>query len=87
MLNVRDEIHNKTYNLHFPGTHTILEVKSDVYSLIDVPVRNQLWKGWPASVKDDNTILAQTGISSEHDLSVNRNFAKESKKVLISQLH
>ncbi|KAL6419181.1 hypothetical protein ACFW04_014056 [Cataglyphis niger] len=83
-LNVKDEVHNKTYNLKFPGTRTILEVKTDIYSLIDVPVRNQQWKGWPSSLKDDNVILAQSGICyPEHDLSVGKLPAKEEKKKVI----
>lgn len=83
-LNVKDEVHNKTYNLKFPGSRTILEVKTDIYSLIDVPVRNQQWKGWPSSLKDDNVILAQSGICyPEHDLSVGKLPAKEEKKKVI----
>ncbi|XP_012539164.1 FAS-associated factor 1 isoform X2 [Monomorium pharaonis] len=82
-LNVKDEVHNKTYKLKFPGTRTVLEVKTDIYSLIDVPVRNQQWKGWPSSMKDDNVILAQSGICyPEHDLSVGKLPAKEEKKVV-----
>ncbi|XP_011867106.1 PREDICTED: FAS-associated factor 1 isoform X2 [Vollenhovia emeryi] len=82
-LNVKDEVHNKTYKLKFPGTRTVLEVKTDIYSLIDVPVRNQQWKGWPSSLKDDNVILAQSGICyPEHDLSVGKLPAKEEKKVV-----
>ncbi|GAB1860812.1 Fas-associated factor 1 [Camponotus japonicus] len=83
-LNVKDEVHNKTYNLKFPGTRTILEVKTDIYSLIDVPVRNQQWKGWPSSLKDDNVILAQSGICyPEHDLSVGKLPVKEEKKKVV----
>ncbi|XP_011168578.1 FAS-associated factor 1 isoform X2 [Solenopsis invicta] len=82
-LNVKDEVHNKTYKLKFPGTRTVLEVKTDIYSLIDVPVRNQQWKGWPSSLKDDGVILAQSGICyPEHDLSVGKLPAKEEKKVV-----
>ncbi|XP_028050119.1 FAS-associated factor 1 isoform X3 [Monomorium pharaonis] len=83
-LNVKDEVHNKTYKLKFPGTRTVLEVKTDIYSLIDVPVRNQQWKGWPSSMKDDNVILAQSGICyPEHDLSVGKLPAKEEKKKVV----
>lgn len=86
-LNIRDEINKETYNLKFPGTNTILDVKSGIYSLTAVPVRNQQWKGWPNSVKNDNVMLAQSGISyPEHDLSVNELPMKEEKKVLIIML-
>ncbi|KAL6264814.1 hypothetical protein P5V15_004909 [Pogonomyrmex californicus] len=83
-LNIKDEVHNKTYKLKFPGTRTVLEVKADIYSLIDVPVRNQQWKGWPSSLKDDNVILAQSGICfPEHDLFVGKLPAKEEKKKVV----
>lgn len=83
-LNIKDEIHKKTYNLKFSGTSTILDVKSGIYALIDVPVRNQQWKGWPSLVKNDSIMLAQSGISyPEHDLSVNELPMKEEKEVFI----
>ncbi|XP_003703822.1 fas associated factor casp isoform X1 [Megachile rotundata] len=83
-LNIKDEKHKKTYNLKYSGTSTILDVKSGIYALIDVPVRNQQWKGWPSSVKNDSTMLAQSGISHpEHDLSVNELPTKEEKKDII----
>ena len=83
-LNIKDEIKKETYNLKFPGTNTILDVKSGIYSLTTVPVRNQQWKGWPSSVKNDNVMLAQSGISyPEHDLSVNEIPIKKDRKVLI----
>ncbi|XP_015178994.1 PREDICTED: FAS-associated factor 1 isoform X1 [Polistes dominula] len=83
-LNIKDEIHNKSYKLKFPGTHTILDVKTSVYSLIDVPVRHQQWKGWPTSLKDDNVMLAQSGVHyPEHDLSVSKLPSKEEKKDVV----
>lgn len=30
-----------------------VQVKGDVYELIDVPVRRQRWTGWPTFVDDD----------------------------------
>lgn len=81
-LNVKDEINNLTYKLNFPGTKTILEVKSNIYTLNDIPVRNQLWKGWPPNIKDDSVTLAGSGISlPEHNLSVDRVPTKEVKRV------
>lgn len=83
-LNIKNEINKETYNLKFPGTNTILDVKSGIYSLTAVPVRNQQWKGWPSSVKNDNVMLAQSGISyPEHDLSVNEIPIKKERKEVI----
>lgn len=82
-LNIKDEVHDKSYKLKFPGTHTILDVKTNIYSLIDVPVRHQQWKGWPSLLTDDNVILARSGIHyPEHDLSVSKLPSKEEKKVI-----
>ncbi|XP_033310087.1 FAS-associated factor 1 isoform X1 [Bombus bifarius] len=83
-LNIKNEINKETYNLKFPGTNTILDVKSGIYSLTAVPVRNQQWKGWPSSVKNDSVMLAQSGISyPEHDLSVNEIPIKKERKEVI----
>ncbi|XP_012260990.2 FAS-associated factor 1 [Athalia rosae] len=84
ILNIRDEAHNRTYKLKFPGTRTVLEVKTDVFTLIDIPVRNQHWTGWPSKLKNDETMLAQSGITyPEHDLTVGKLPNKENKKVYV----
>lgn len=59
----------------------MLGVKNNVYTLTNVPARNQRWKGWPTSLKDDNVMLAQSGISfPEHDLTVEK-ILREGRKV------
>ncbi|KAK0075269.1 hypothetical protein PV325_009280 [Microctonus aethiopoides] len=86
ILNIRDDVNNKTYKLKFPGTHSILDVKTGIYSLTDVPVRNQQWHGWPNAVKDDKITLAQSGITfPQHDLSVSKlpDTDKKDKDVVI----
>lgn len=60
-LKITDENTNKTYNLKYEGTKTILDVKSGVYTLTDIHVRNQIWSGWPPNI-DDQTMLALSGI-------------------------
>ncbi|CDQ65530.1 unnamed protein product [Oncorhynchus mykiss] len=42
----------RDYNLNFPGSRTIQEVKRNVSDLINIPVRHQQWEGWPASASD-----------------------------------
>ena len=44
-ITVIDEFHDKTYNLNFPGSHTVLQVKRDVAAVTDIPVFRQSWKG------------------------------------------
>jgi len=51
-INIRDETNSKTYNLKFPGTRSIAEVKHDIFELTDIPVRHQRWTGWPPAVAD-----------------------------------
>ncbi|XP_050305515.1 FAS-associated factor 1 [Anthonomus grandis grandis] len=64
---------NKTYDLKYQGTKPILQVKTDIYSLTNVPVRHQVWTGWPPNI-DDNTLLALSGISyPAHELTVRKN--------------
>ncbi|XP_016886686.1 FAS-associated factor 1 isoform X2 [Cynoglossus semilaevis] len=63
----------KNYNLNFPGSRTIQEVKRNVSDLTNIPVRHQQWEGWPASASDDSMTLASSGISYPcHHLSVCR---------------
>lgn len=63
----------RDYSLNFPGSRTIQEVKRNISDLTNIPVRHQLWEGWPASASDDSMTLAASGISYPcHHLSVCR---------------
>uniref|UniRef100_A0A5F9DB02 FAS-associated factor 1 n=1 Tax=Oryctolagus cuniculus TaxID=9986 RepID=A0A5F9DB02_RABIT len=63
----------REYNLNFSGSSTIQEVKRNVYDLTSIPVRHQLWEGWPASATDDSMCLAESGLSYPcHRLTVGR---------------
>ena len=70
-VTVVDEHHDKTYNLNFPGSHTVLEVKRDVATVTDIAVFRQSWAGWPPGVNDDIT-LVRLGLQDEAVLRVNR---------------
>lgn len=85
-LNIRDEASNKTYKLKFLGSKTILEVKTDVYTLTDIPVRHQVWKGWPPNVVNDKTTLASSGINyPSHDFVLERaaSTANNEKRIVV----
>ena len=56
-LNISDVPHNQTHTMNFPGTKTLLEVKMDVSELIGIPVKNQLWTGWPPNTTDDASLI------------------------------
>ncbi|OCT82730.1 hypothetical protein XELAEV_18025263mg [Xenopus laevis] len=63
----------REYSLHFSGSCTIQEVKRNVYDLTSIPVRHQLWEGWPQSAQDDSIMLASSGIDYTcHRLTVSR---------------
>uniref|UniRef100_A0A8C5EFH3 UBX domain-containing protein n=1 Tax=Gouania willdenowi TaxID=441366 RepID=A0A8C5EFH3_GOUWI len=63
----------RDYNLNFPGSRTIQEVKRNISDLTNIPVRYQQWEGWPTSASDDSMTLALSGISYPcHHLSVCR---------------
>lgn len=62
----------KTFSVQYPGTKTILDVKTGVFSCTDIPVRNQAWTGWPPNI-DDKTMLALSGIGfPQHELTVRK---------------
>ncbi|KAG8230575.1 hypothetical protein J437_LFUL004488 [Ladona fulva] len=92
-LNVRDETKDKDYSLKFRGTRTVLEVKGDVHSVTDIPVRHQVWTGWPQkAVDDDSVTLACSGIDyPTHKLTVRKavtasqptSVARDNKKIVI----
>ncbi|XP_077981090.1 FAS-associated factor 1-like [Glandiceps talaboti] len=71
----------KEFSLNFPGSRTIQEVKQDVDTLIDVPVRQQEWTGWPdATGNDDSLTLAACGLNYPcHRLSVSRHSPSQNR--------
>ncbi|XP_058460483.1 FAS-associated factor 1 isoform X1 [Malaya genurostris] len=57
--------------LKFPGHQNILSIKTDVYTVTSIPVRHQVWSGWPNNVTN-NTTLAESGVEREHNLVLKR---------------
>ncbi|GJQ73488.1 putative FAS-associated factor [Trypoxylus dichotomus] len=52
-------------------TERLKEVKADAFTYTDIPIRYQIWTGWPPI--DDSTILALSGINyPEHHLTLQR---------------
>ncbi|RMC08673.1 hypothetical protein DUI87_14921 [Hirundo rustica rustica] len=73
MLIVTHREVQREYNLNFSGSSTIQEVKRNVYDLTSIPVRHQLWEGWPSSATDDSMTLAVSGLTFPcHRLTVGR---------------
>jgi len=66
-----DEAHdNKIYNLTFPGSHTVVQVKRDVATVTDIPVFRQSWTGWPENTNDELSLI-QIGLENDTTLRVN----------------
>uniref|UniRef100_K7E7L8 FAS-associated factor 1 n=1 Tax=Ornithorhynchus anatinus TaxID=9258 RepID=K7E7L8_ORNAN len=73
MLIVTHREVQREYNLNFSGSSTIQEVKRNVYDLTSIPVRHQLWEGWPPSATDDSMCLLASGLTYPcHRLTVGR---------------
>uniref|UniRef100_T1J5Q1 J domain-containing protein n=1 Tax=Strigamia maritima TaxID=126957 RepID=T1J5Q1_STRMM len=80
-LNIRDEFNHKEYSVSYIGSKTIREFKQDVFSLTDIPVRHQVWAGWPRNPTDTMT-LAESLISYPcHTLTVNKLSTPSEKNV------
>ncbi|XP_050352614.1 FAS-associated factor 1 [Nymphalis io] len=76
----------REYTLKYPGTKTVQEVKNDLYSLTDIPVRHQVWTGWPTVTGLDDTVLAMVGLDlPQHELTVKRAPGKqrEYKRIVV----
>lgn len=68
-VTIVDEFHDKTYNLNFPGSHTVIQVKRDVSTVTDIPVFRQSWTGWPDHSNDDLSLI-QIGLPTDTTLRV-----------------
>uniref|UniRef100_A0A1Q3G262 Putative regulator of the ubiquitin pathway n=1 Tax=Culex tarsalis TaxID=7177 RepID=A0A1Q3G262_CULTA len=66
-------------HLKFPGSQNILAIKTDVYTITDIPVRHQMWAGWPNNVTNTTT-LAESGVERDHNL-VLRHAADDAAKI------
>jgi len=64
-----DDYHDKTYNLNFPGSHTVHQVKRDVSAVTDIPVFRQEWTGWPEHTNDELSLI-QIGLPNDSTLRV-----------------
>lgn len=56
-------------SLNFPGHQRYIDIKTDVYTITDIPVRHQDWTGWPPNMTNDTT-LAVSGIDIVHSLQL-----------------
>lgn len=57
LLLIHDETNGKNYNLKFPGSRRIREIKGDIHDLTNIAVRNQQWTGWPPNTDEENVSM------------------------------
>ncbi|EDO36062.1 predicted protein, partial [Nematostella vectensis] len=69
MLNIKCP--TKEFNLPYPITRTIGEVKTDLFSLTAIPSRNQCWSGWPDNTNDESSLAAANLAFPVHNLIMN----------------
>lgn len=74
-LNIVQQPEGKEILLNISGKETILQVKTDVYYITNIPVRHQEWTGWPVG-SENGTTLAQSGIELSHNLILHSNADK-----------
>lgn len=74
-LNIVQQPEGKEISLNLSGKETILQVKTDVYYITNIPVRHQEWTGWPVG-SENGTTLAQSGIELSHNLILHSNADK-----------
>lgn len=70
-LHISVQPENEIFKLKFPGHQNILSIKTDVYTITNIPVRHQVWSGWPNNVTNSTT-LAESGVEKEHNLVLKR---------------
>lgn len=80
-VNVTRQPDGEKFTLQFAGSKTFLAVKTNVYTLTTIPVRLQVWTGWPNNITNQTT-LAQSGI----ELTINVELSRATESATGSQL-
>lgn len=70
-INITRQPDGEKISLQFPGRQTFLNIKTDVFTLTTIPIRHQVWKGWPDNITNETT-LAQSGIELIIDVELSR---------------
>lgn len=70
-LRIRYTNENRDVTINFDPSKTILDIKNDCFALFKVPVRHQIWTGWPEQ-SSNTTKLSETGFNGVHSLQLTR---------------
>lgn len=87
VLKINDQTNGETHSISFYASKTIGEVKNQLYNVSDIPVRLQVWTGWPAGCSDDMT-LGDCGLDKpSHGLTLNKLVSTQSSSVDMNKRH
>jgi hypothetical protein len=84
VLNVKDTVKDKMYNLTFSESTLVSAVKRDVATVTGIPVFRQVWTGWPDSTHDELS-LAQSGVQDQHNFTVAQNAPDPDMPIVIDE--
>ncbi|CAL1547158.1 unnamed protein product [Lymnaea stagnalis] len=70
----------RNFSLKFDCNKTIREVKQNLFTLTDVPVRHQVWTGWTKPVSDQDKLFNCGLHYPSHDLEVTRSDISHTSK-------
>lgn len=65
-LTIVEQPSNVRHELNFLGRTSIQEVKTNVFYVTDIPVRHQIWTGWPMGSVNDITLAVSASITHHH---------------------
>jgi hypothetical protein len=62
-LVILDETNDESHSIMFSGSKTVRGVKEETFVITDIPVRSQVWTGWPAVAIDTMVSLVRLDVS------------------------
>jgi len=84
VLNIKDTVKNKMYNLTFAESTKVSAVKRDVATVTGIAVFRQVWTGWPENSHEDLS-LAQTGVQDQQNFTVSQNAPDPNMPIVIDE--
>ncbi|KAH9523587.1 pre-rRNA processing and 40S ribosomal subunit assembly [Bulinus truncatus] len=70
----------RNFSLKFDCQKTVRDVKQSLSTLTDVPVRHQVWTGWPKPVQDQDKLFSCGLNYPSHDLEMSKSESLEVSK-------
>jgi len=61
-LIILDEVTGTRHSLKYPGAKSVLDLKTDLFELSNIPARRQEWSGWPNALPNDSVLIGLAGL-------------------------